>query len=54
MPENEKPKRVRPRKFVMVELTESEREKLEKLKRNRGERATLAGTIRDLIKEARK
>ena len=48
-----KPKRVRPRKYVMVELTEAERAKLEKLKVKRGERATLASTVRDLIMEAK-
>jgi hypothetical protein len=42
------------RRFVMLELTESERQKLEWLKSNRGERATLVGTIRDLIMNAQK
>jgi hypothetical protein len=41
------------RRFLMLQLTDSEREKLEWLKANRGERATLVGTIRDLIMKAK-
>jgi uncharacterized protein YaiL (DUF2058 family) len=50
-----KPKRVRTRKFVMVELTDAERQKLERLKAAqiaRGERATLAGVMRELLAKA--
>jgi hypothetical protein len=36
----------------MVELTESERAKLERLRDARGERATLAGVIRELLSKA--
>lgn len=42
-------KRKRSRKFVMIELTTAERAKLERLKVARGERATLAGVIRELL-----
>jgi hypothetical protein len=47
-----KPKRVRTRKFVMVELTDAERQKLERLRDQRGERATLAGVMRELLAKA--
>jgi hypothetical protein len=36
----------------MVELTDAERQKLERLRDRRGERATLAGVMRDLILKA--
>ena len=49
MPADTKPRRIRPRKYVMVELTPSERAKLERLRDARGERATLAGVFRDLL-----
>ena len=39
---------------ILLELTESEREKLEWLREQRGERATLASTLRDLILRASK
>jgi len=39
----------RRRQFVMVELTDTEKSKLLELVRARGERATMASTIRDLI-----
>jgi hypothetical protein len=48
----DKPKRVRSRKFVMVELTDAERQKLERLRDQRGERATLAGVMRELLAKA--
>lgn len=51
MPTDTRPRR-RTRKFVMVELTPTERAKLERLRDARGERATLAGVIRELIAKA--
>ncbi len=51
MPTSVKPKRPA-RKFLMVELTAAERAKLERLKAARGERATLAGVIRELLAKA--
>jgi hypothetical protein len=48
----DKPKRVRSRKFVMIELTDAERAKLERLRDRRGERATLAGVMRELLAKA--
>jgi hypothetical protein len=47
-------KRRRRSNAILLELNESEREKLEWLKDQRGERATLASTLRDLILQARK
>lgn len=52
MPEEKKRERPRPRS-ITIELTESERAKLDRLKTKRGERATLASTIRSLIMEAK-
>ena len=39
---------------ILLELNEAERQKLEWLREQRGVRATLASTLRDLIMEARK
>jgi len=44
--------RVRKRKFVMIELTDAERARLDRLKAAGGERATYSSTIRDLIDAA--
>ena len=56
MSESKRPKRVRPRKYVMVELTDAQRAKLESLRDARiaqtGINETLAGTVRRLIMEA--
>ena len=53
MPETKKP-RVRPRQAVMVELNDNEMAKLKQLRNNRGERATYAGVVRELIMGAKK
>ena len=57
MPENEKP-RVRPRKFVMVELTDKQKAKLKSLADGRTERSgiktTMADVLRTMIMEAKK
>ncbi len=57
MPRLKKSKRVRPRiGSVMIELSPDERASLEQLRENRrvatGERVTLAGTFRYLLREA--
>jgi hypothetical protein len=58
MPEDTKPKRVRPRTgYVMVELSPEERKKAERIRDRRaketGERISLAGTFRHLLREAK-
>ncbi len=57
MPRPKKSKRVRPRTgSVMIELSPDERASLEQLRESRriatGERVTLAGTLRYLLREA--
>lgn len=48
-----KPKRARPaRKLLSLELKPEERAKLERLVAARGERATMAGVLRELIAKA--
>jgi hypothetical protein len=42
------------RRLLMVQLNDAEREKLEWLRANRGDRATLSGVVRELVLAARK
>lgn len=50
--EKPEPKRVRHRKFITLELRPSQRAKLDRMVAAKGEWATMAGVLRDLLDKA--